>query len=331
MKLFFVQTVAALRPNTLILDHLNINHQKGRHDLVSAFYFNLLGLAPDPRKADNIAAGKGTIWANAGIHQFHLSEGKPDAQVLNGCVTLGYESLDRVRRRLDDGVPSVLECSKFSVAEAGGGSLALTDPWGSRFVLIDAEGDKRGRQPGLASEATAITDLTLEVAAGSPARLAGVGRFYEDLLGCAVVSCDEEKLVIATGGPPRADGSPRQTLTFLLTGQPVEHDESGLDDEGRPLNKGIHISLYLQDMRTAYRRADELGLTYVNHRFKRRAYSEEEAVKQCMFRMLDVVDPEDIDAGPILRLEHEVRSTTQADGRKYKSCPLDVVAAPCAN
>mgnify|MGYP007078091868 CR=1 FL=1 len=113
--------------------------------------------------------------------------------------------------------------------------------------------------------------------------------------------------------------------------EPVAHDESGLDDEGRPLNKGIHISLYLQDMRTAYRRADELGLTYVNHRFKRRAYSEEEAVKQCMFRMLDAVDPEDIDAGPILRLEHEVLSTTHADGRKYKSCQLDVVAAPCAN
>ena len=54
-------------------------------------------------------------------------------------------------------------------------------------------------------------------------------------------------------------------------------------------------------------------------------------MKQCMFRMLDAVDPEDIDAGPILRLEHEVLSTTHADGRKYKSCQLDVVAAPCAN
>lgn len=26
--------------------------------------------------------------------------------------------------------------------------------------------------------------------------------------------------------------------------------------------------------------------------------------------------------GPIIRLEHEVRSTTNADGSKYKSCPF---------
>ena len=58
-----------------------------------------------------------------------------------------------------------------------------------------------------------------------------------------------------------------------------------------------------------------------------RAYSEEEAVEQCMFRMLDVVDPDDVAAGPILRLEHEVRSATKADGTKYKSCPLDDVAS----
>ena len=45
--------------------------------------------------------------------------------------------------------------------------------------------------------------------------------------------------------------------------EPVAHDESGLDDEGRPLNKGIHISLYLQDMRPTGALIDELGLTYV--------------------------------------------------------------------
>ena len=38
-----------------------------------------------------------------------------------------------------------------------------------------------------------------------------------------------------------------------------------------------------------------------------------------------VVDPMDVSAGPILRLEHEVRSATKADGSKYKSCPLDEV------
>ena len=41
------------------------------------------------------------------------------------------------------------------------------------------------------------------------------------------------------------------------------------------------------------------------------------------FRVLDVCDPDDLDAGPILRLEHELRSATTADGKRYKSCPLD--------
>ena len=63
---------------------------------------------------------------------------------------------------------------------------------------------------------------------------------------------------------------------------------------------------------------------YVNHRFKRRAYNEQEAIEQCMFRTLDVVDPQDVDAGPIFRIEHEVRSATKADGSKYKSCPLEM-------
>jgi hypothetical protein len=31
-------------------DHLNINHQKGRHDVLKAFYADVLGCAIDPRK-----------------------------------------------------------------------------------------------------------------------------------------------------------------------------------------------------------------------------------------------------------------------------------------
>ena len=41
-----------------LLDHLNINHEKGRHDLVKAFYFETLKLKPDPRKQENMDKGK---------------------------------------------------------------------------------------------------------------------------------------------------------------------------------------------------------------------------------------------------------------------------------
>ena len=76
-----------------------------------------------------------------------------------------------------------------------------------------------------------------------------------------------------------------QTLTYSVVTdgrQDVAHEDLGEDAEGRPLNRGAHISVYLDGMAEAYRRADALGLTYVNHRFKRRAYNEAEAVEQCM-------------------------------------------------
>ena len=48
--------------NVLIVDHLNINHEKSRHDLATAFYSGVLGCVADPRKAENLEAGKGTLW-----------------------------------------------------------------------------------------------------------------------------------------------------------------------------------------------------------------------------------------------------------------------------
>ena len=117
-----------------------------------------------------------------------------------------------------------------------------------------------------------------------------------------------------------------QTRSFAAAppGADCTHDEMRLDDEGRSMNDGVHISLYVRDLPTTYAAAEALGVTYVNHRFKRRAYTLPQAVEQCMFRILDVVDPEAPHEGPILRLEHEVRSCVTADGTKYKSCPLDL-------
>ena len=68
--------------------------------------------------------------------------------------------------------------------------------------------------------------------------------------------------------------------------------------------------------------ADALALAYVNYRFKRRAHNKEEALDQCMFRVIDVVDPDAPENGPIVQIEHEIRSCVKTDGSKYKSCPL---------
>ena len=324
-------SAAASRGNVLILDHYNYNHRQGDHNLLKAFFFDLLGLRPDPRKAENLEAGKGTVWANMAAHQFHLSEGKPEPQVLDGVITIGYRSLEGVRERLAAGVPPELAASGFSFRELpDGDGLALTDPWGTPLRVVEGVDDDGRSQQAAADDAEArcLLDLTFHLPkATPPERLAGIGRYYEHVLGCRVVHLDERRIVLGTGGADRRDGSPCQTLSYEVSDEreSVAHDDLGEDAEGRCLNRGAHVSLYLDDLPGAYRRADALGLVYVNHRFKRRAYTLEEAVEQCMFRTLDVVDPDDPSAGPIVRLEHEVRSARKADGSKYKSCPLEAL------
>ena len=86
----------------LLMDHLNINHEKGRHDALKAFYFDFLGCSVDPRKYDNYLEGKNTLWANAGLHQFHLPEGNPHAQVFNGMITLIHEDLDGLMEKYNE-------------------------------------------------------------------------------------------------------------------------------------------------------------------------------------------------------------------------------------
>eukprot|EP00536_Pseudo-nitzschia_multiseries_P003776 jgi/Psemu1/8485/gm1.8485_g len=348
--------------NILILDHINMNHERGRHDWVKAFYGeDFLGCAWDPRKAKNLEAGRKTLWANLGAHQFHLSEGAPDAQVLEGIVTIVHPSLNALRERYEaiaNDPSSVLADSSFSMTEDGDDdnddtpeeALIVTDPWGSVFRIVeggDRVRDPRGSQPGPTSEGVAIRDLTLCVPID--ANLEGIGRFYRDVLGGELVE-EQEQDETATTERVRVRMGPLQTLSFVRSEnvgvdahvdlREIPSDEGDGDDEivdpdyaaaklrGTSTNLGnfgVHISLYVADLPKCYRRAHDLGLTYVNTRFSRRAYTLDEAVKDCMFRCLDVVDPENVGDGPILRLEHEVRSVLKQDGSKYKSCPFDEI------
>lgn len=340
----------------LLLDHLNINHQKGQHPLLKAFYFDFLKCAIDPRKYENYSAGKKTVWANIGMNQFHLPEGNPEAQVLDGKIILIYESLDGLRERYKrflDGNSvemNVLKDSEFEVREIqtndqGRTAMQVTDPWGNHFEILqssDPSYDRAahlGSQPILdghpPSEGLAIKDLTIHVALGS--NLKGISRFYEHIMGASTVDISDSSVSIAMGDRG-------QTLTFqchpdgLMANDIKHHDfkfESSeevenFENDGRtsyPMNYGPHISLYVSNLPHAYRTALDLGVLYVNPRFKRRAYTEAEAIDQCMFRIIDVVDPLDERKEVILRLEHEVRAVVTRDGKKYKSYPLFEIPA----
>jgi len=329
-----------------------MNHQKGRHDQLKAFYFDYLKCGIDPRKVENMEKGRQTLWANIGAQQFHLPEGKPDAQVFKGEIRLCFDRND-VHKLIQDyhesDIQNILKDSLFDLTEVSSDEIRVTDPWGSQFTIVasDKVKDERGVQDnyGDASRGRCMDDLTFYTPAN--ANIAGIARFYEQVLDTPILElCCDEKL---GGGRCVTSMGPYQTLTFQSK-ESEENAGTGIDDtddanmhvdlrdepESNPpdqryyaSNYGPHVSIYIRDIRGTYKRAEELGITYVNPRFKRRAYSEEEAVKDCMFRCLDIVDPEDVEAGAILRLEHEVRSVLKGDGGLYKSCPFDIAPDGC--
>jgi hypothetical protein len=316
--------------NILILDHLNINHEKGRHDWLKAFYFDFLKCAVDPRKEENLAAGRKTLWANIGANQFHLPEGKPDAQVLEGTVTLIYPDLSSIGERLDEIRSGVLAQSQFDAVFQQDASWKVTDPWGNRFHLVEGEkGDSRGQQPGGRSEGLALQELTFYTPIHC--NMAGIARFYKRILGAPILEETSDHCIISVG--------PQQTLTFREhpEGKAIVQHEDLRDDKVVPpegfsvylSNYGAHVSMYVADLPECYQKAQELGITYVNPRFTRRAYTLEEAVDDCMFRVLEIKDPDAPEEGVILRLEHEIRSVVKRDGSMYKSCPFVEIPEQC--
>ncbi|GKY93029.1 hypothetical protein MPSEU_000271300 [Mayamaea pseudoterrestris] len=301
-----------------------------------ALYFDFLQCAVDPRKHDNFNGGSGTVWANIGAQQFHLPEGKPNAQVLDGIVTLAYSDLSTLQSRYENAQAS-LQNSQFSMERDYNGALLLVkDPWGNTFRLVQAddesERDARGQQPGEESEGLAMRDLTIYTSHN--ANMAGFGRFYDQVLGAPILQVNDQCVVVSVG--------PRQTLTFCPHRQKnhVQHDDLVHSDlepaiDGKlpryASNYGPHVSMYVADLPATYQRVEALGALYANPRFKRRAYTLDQAIDDCMFRCIDIIDPEDVDAGPILRLEHEIRSVVLRDGSKYKSCPFVSIPNASAN
>jgi hypothetical protein len=319
--------------NVLILDHLNINHEQHRHDQLKAFYFSFLQCAIDPHKKENLEKSRKTLWANIGAQQFHLPEGKPDAQILKGQITLGYPDIRKLLESYerDKDTQNILNDSKFNIVLLNEETLEVSDPWGNKFMIVNTDRDKddRGTQAGN-SLGIEMSDLLIQVPINS--NMSGIARFYEQILDTPILECNDDTVIVSMG--------PYQTLTFAKSDNPNDginmhvdlRDEPENNPEGKPYflsNYGPHISIYVADIRGTYKRADALGSVYVNPRFSRKAYDENEVVSDCMFRCLDIIDPLDVESGPIIRLEHEVRSVVKADGSLYKSCPFVVVPKGC--
>mmetsp|Transcript_5345 Transcript_5345/g.10196 ORF Transcript_5345/g.10196 Transcript_5345/m.10196 type:complete len:486 (-) Transcript_5345:1184-2641(-) len=81
-----------------LLEHINLNVPN--HDYILDFYVKVLGFGLDPRRAQNVVKGSGTVWMNCGASQFHLPFGE-EAQVIPGSIGLWYDSLDGLKERLE--------------------------------------------------------------------------------------------------------------------------------------------------------------------------------------------------------------------------------------
>ena len=115
------------------------------------------------------------------MHQFHLPEGRPDAQVFDGMITLVYGDLEPLRMRYaafieGDERFAPLKDTEFLVGVADD-MMLVTDPWGSQFCILPSDDPAEDRAAHLGSQPTmegeapseglAMEDLTLYVPQGT--------------------------------------------------------------------------------------------------------------------------------------------------------------------
>jgi len=359
------RTPSALRAadNLLVLDHVNINHEAGRHDLVKAFYYDAMRLSVDPRKAENIATGRNTLWANCGATQFHIPEDAA-AQVLSGPITLHYAdtaSLEALAERL---AASAFACER----DAAAGTVTTACPWGNVFVAKVGPGDPRGFQPGpvAAEQDGPVGIAAVELCVRDQAALDGTRRFFETVLDARTSVGDDGAVAIHCGphqdlrfrvgpvGPDAYDDGYGPHISMCVTARllllllvvllrpraAAAFTASTFTTTTTPLllrlrllrTHSPRLSLrYVKDLSATWDRAVALGAEtiFASPRFKRKAYTKPQALEQCMFRTLSIVDPaEDVAPGAartrVARLELEVRASTNEDGTKYRSYPFEL-------
>ena len=143
---------------------------------------------PSRRKQENADKGRKTLWANAGITQFHLPE-EESAQVFDGVVTLSYTepspaAFEALRKRLAQ-PPAILADTHFTWVKLSPEQIAVRDPWGSCFVVKHdpSRRDSRGSQPGVSLDGAhgggiVMSDVTVHLPKGKTGReVVGVARF----------------------------------------------------------------------------------------------------------------------------------------------------------
>jgi len=311
-----------------LLEHINLNVPN--HEYILEFYSNVLGFGLDPRRAQNVVNGSGTVWMNCGASQFHLPVG--DAQVIPGSIGLWYESLDGLKARLEnyddqEAKPFV----QHSVENDGevNEAVRIMDHYGNVFFCRKG-GDSKNeneitrtvKQPILyktkedietyssaaelygldsvddESECKGVSYVEFLVPRGTTEKIA---EFY-DCVFDATTSCftdpssNDDVAIVAFGSI--ANGRSSQNMLFRES------------DTELPPYDGHHVALYVgeskEDFEQAFKNILEAQVLWVNPRFSDKVTNLNTAKKWNQFRFKHITD---LKTGKkIFELEHECRS-----------------------
>jgi len=248
----------------VFFEHVNLRVPD--HRLATLYFIEGLGLTRDPLRM----VGTRNMWVNAGLQQFHLPIGEPTP--LPGEVGVVVPDLEAVLAQLD-AVSRELKGTAFSVERADG-TLRTTTPWGHR-IRVHA----RAAMPGWVPQALAYIEFWV-----APDTAAGIGAFYQAVLGCPVEAraIDGDPAVSVTVGPD-------QTFRFR------ERPGAGI------VPNTNHVAVYLTRYRSIYAEIEARGLVM-------------EADADEQFRLQDIVDPGS--GVRIYRFEHEMRSLSHRGYRR---------------
>jgi len=321
-----------------LLEHINLNVPN--HDYILDFYINVLGMGLDPRRAENVNKGSGTVWANCGASQFHLPYGE-EAQVIPGSIGLWYDDLQQLKGRLasyddKDEKPFV----QYSMEDSNGReTVRIMDHYGNIFYC------RKGNEPIVFQNPIDPSQTLDEVMRSVTQPI-----LTNDPSDVEEFSSAAEKYGIPQGQPTECKGIsyveflvPQKRVsriaefydcvfdatTTVFTDPATEEDVAivafgSIDETGRssqslifrettmelPPYDGHHISLYVgdskDDFEQAFKNAMEAQVVWVNPRFSDKVTSLNTAKKWKQFRFKNMIDMKI--GKTYFELEHEVRS-----------------------
>jgi hypothetical protein len=322
-----------------LIEHINLNVPN--HDYILDFYLNVLGFGLDPRRAQNVNKGNGTVWCNAGASQFHLPYGE-EAQVIPGSIGLWYDSLDALKERLanyDD--MDEKPFAQYSIESEGDEreSVRIMDNYGNVFycrkenvpILFEhndsdqlvEEMIRTTKQPILTNQEDDVQQYA------AAATTYGLGKDEEtECKGISYVEIfvPRKKAAKLAEFYECVFDAPATVFTDPSSGDDVAIVGFGsIDpDTGRssqtllfresdielPPYDGHHIALYVgtskADFEEAFKNVLEAQVVWVNPRFSDRVTNMNTAKKWKQFRFKNLTD---LKTGKkIIELEHEVRS-----------------------